>query len=318
MRKFSVLLAAGLFMATNASAQVSGSAQANAQSNTNSTTSVGSSGASTATRAQTSGSASAQANAGHDSISSGTTFHSTLSRPLDAKKAKPGDKVEARTTDDVKQDGRVVLPKGTRLEGHVTQAQARSKDDSQSTLGIAFDRAILRDGDEMPLHVGIQALAESAAVAESSVGDDAEMMPEPNVGGAVGGAGHAGGGVVGGVAHTAGGAVGGASSMAGNATGAVGGVAGNAGGVVGGVAGNAGGAVGSTVGAATRTTAAVGGLDAAGRLTSDSQGVFGIQGLQLASAVSSDSQGSLLVSSTRNVHLSSGTQILLRATGEVQ
>jgi hypothetical protein len=318
MRKFSLLLAAGLFVAANASGQVSGSAQANAQSNTNSTSSVGSSSATTETKTQTSGSASAQANAGHDSIASGTTFHSTLSGTLDAKKAKAGDKVEARTTDDVKQDGRVVLPKGTRLEGHVTQAAARSKDDSQSTLGIAFDRAVLRNGDEMPLHVGIQALAESTAAAESSVSDDAEMMPEPNVGGAVGGAGRAGGGVVGGVAHTAGGAVGGASSMAGNATGAVGGVAGNAGGAVGGVAGNAGGAVGSTVGGATRTTAAVGGLDAAGRLTSDSQGVFGIQGLQLASAVSSDSQGSLLVSSTRNVHLNSGTQILLRATGEVQ
>jgi hypothetical protein len=318
MRKFSLLVAAGLFIAANASAQVSASAQANAQSNTSSTTSAGPSSASTAMKAQTSSSASAQANAGHDGISSGTTFNSKLTGTLDAKKAKPGDKVEARTTDDVRQDGRVVLPKGTRIEGHVTKAEARSKDDAQSTLGIAFDRAILRNGDEMPLHVGIQALAESATAAESSVGDEADMMPEPNVGGAVGGAGRAGGGVVGGVAHTAGGAVGGASSMAGNATGAVGGVAGNASGAVGGVAGNAGGAVGSTVGGATRTTAAVGGLDAAGRLTSDSQGVFGIQGLRLASAVSSDSQGSLLVSSTRNVHLNSGTQILLRATGEVQ
>jgi hypothetical protein len=307
MRKIGLVLVAGMFIAASASAQVSGSAQANAQSNTNSTTSAGPSGATTATKSQSSGSASAQANAGHDSIASGTTFHSTLSSTLDAKKAKPGDKVEARTTDDVRQDGRVVLPKGSRLEGHVTQAQARSKDDTQSTLGIAFDRAILRNGDVMPLHAGIQALAESSAAAESSAGDDADMMPEPNVGGAVGGAGRAGGGALGGVAHTAGGAVGGASSMAGNATGAVGGVA-----------GNAGGAVGSTVGGATRTTASVGGLDAAGRLMSDSQGVFGIQGLQLASTASSATQGSVLVSSTRNVHLNSGTQFLLRATGEAQ
>ena len=49
----------------------------------------------------------------------------TLANSLDAKKNKPGDRVEARTTQDVKQDGKVVLKKGTHLVGHVTQAQAR-------------------------------------------------------------------------------------------------------------------------------------------------------------------------------------------------
>jgi len=303
MRTIRLLLVAGILVAANASAQVSGGAQASAQTDTNSSANAGPSSASSATSTQASGSASAQANAGHDSLASGTTFHSALSSSLDAKKSKPGDKVEARTTEDVKQNGRVVLPKGTRLEGHLTQVQSRSKEDSQSTLGIAFDRAVLRNGEEMPLHVGIQALAESQGAAESSVGDDADTMPAPSIGGAA----HASGGLIGGAAHTAGGAVGGAASMTGNATG-----------VVGGVAGDAGGAVGSTVGGATRTTAEVGGLDAAGRLTSDSQGVFGIQGLQLASTAASNTEGSLLVSSTRNIHLDSGTQILLRATGEAE
>jgi hypothetical protein len=307
MRKIHFLLIAGLFIAANASAQVSGGAQAGAQSDTNSSTSVGRSSASSATSTRASGSASAQASAGQNSLASDTTFHSRLTSSLDARKSKPGDKVEARTTEDVKQNGRVVLAKGTRLEGHVTRVQARSKDDAQSTMGIAFDRAVLRDGEAMPLHVGIQALAESQTAAQSSAGGDADLMSAPDMGGGAGGAAHAGGGLVGGVGHAAGGAVGGAASMAGSTTGAVGGVA-----------GNAGGAVGSTVGGATRTTADIGGLDAAGRLTSDSQGVFGIQGLQLASTAASDTQGSLIVSSTRNVHLDSGTQILLRATGEAQ
>jgi len=312
MRPTHLFLLAGFFFAANVSAQVSGNAQAGAQTNANTSTSVGPSGATSTTHDQASGSASAQATTGHDSLADGTTFHSTLTSSLDAKKSKPGDKVEARTTEAVKQNGRVVLPKGTRLEGHVTQVQARSKDESQSTLGIAFDRAILKNGQEMPLHVGIQALADSRGSAQSSMGDDAEMMPAPSApsmgGGSMGGVGaRAGGGVLGGAGQAAGGAVGGATSMAGSATG-----------TVRGVATNTSGAVGSTVTGAARTSDAAGGLDAAGRLTSNSQGVFGMQGLQLASTAASDSEGSLIVSSTRNVHLDSGTQLLLRATGSVQ
>lgn len=307
MRKIHLLLMAGIFLAANASAQVSGSAQAGAQSDTNSSTSVGRSSVNTATSTQASGSASAQVSAGQNNLESGTTFHSRLTNSLDAKRCKPGDKVEARTTEDVKQDGRVVLAKGTLIEGHVTQVQARSKQDSQSTMGIAFDRAVLRDGEAIPLRVGIQALAESEAAAQSSVGEDADMMSAPNMGGGASAAAHSGGGLVGGVGHATSGAVGGAASMAGNATGAVGGVAGDAGGTV-----------GSTVGGATRTTADVGGFDAAGRLTSESQGVFGLQGLQLATTVASNTEGSLIVSSTRNVRLESGTQILLRATGQAE
>jgi hypothetical protein len=306
MRRSYLVLIAGLLFAANVSAQVSGSAQASGQTDANSSAQVGPSGAASTTHDRASGSASAQANAGHKSLSDGTTFHSTLTSSLDAKKNKPGDKVEARTTEAVKQNGRVVLPKGTRLEGHVTQVQARSKDDAQSTLGIAFDRAILKNGEEMPLHVGIQALADSRANAQSSMGDDAEMLPAPSMSGGGGGGARA-GGVLGGAGQTVGGAAGGAASMAGNAAG-----------TVGGVATNAGGAVGSTVNGAARTSSAVGGLDAAGRLTSNSQGVFGIQGLQLTSTVASDADSSLVVSATRNVHLDSGTQMLLRASGQAQ
>ena len=58
---------------------------------------------------------------------SGTKIDATLATSLDAKRSKPGDEVEARAEEDVKQDGKVVLKKGTRLVGHVTQAQAASQ-----------------------------------------------------------------------------------------------------------------------------------------------------------------------------------------------
>jgi hypothetical protein len=57
-----------------------------------------------------------------------------------------------------------------------------------------------------------------------------------------------------------------------------------------------------------------GGLNAAGQLTSNSQGVFGLSGLALESTTSAAAQGSLIMPTSRNVHLDSGTQLLLVAS----
>ncbi len=95
-------------------------------------------------------------------------------------------------------------------------------------------------------------------------------------------------------------------STAGAATGAVTNTAAGAGGV-------AGGAVNSTVNAAGAARGAVGGLNAAGQLTSNSQGVFGLEGLNLNAAADNSTQGSLITSTSKNVHLDSGTQLLLVA-----
>ena len=108
-----------------------------------------------------------------------------------------------------------------------------------------------------------------------------------------------------------GGALGSIRSAAGGATGAVTNTAANATGV-------AGGAVNSTVNAASTAHGAVGGLNAAGQLTSNSQGVFGLDGLNLKASVSSSTQASLITSTSRNVHLDSGTQLVLAAHASAQ
>jgi len=51
-------------------------------------------------------------------------------------------------------------------------------------------------------------------------------------------------------------------------------------------------------------------------LTSNSQGVFGLNGLNLNAAGSNSTQGSLITSTSRNVHLDSGTRMLLAAQGQ--
>jgi hypothetical protein len=55
----------------------------------------------------------------------------------------------------------------------------------------------------------------------------------------------------------------------------------------------------------------VGGLNTAGQLTSNSQGVFGLNGLNLSSTASNSTQGSVITSAGKNVRLDSGTRMLL-------
>src|SRR5947209_17144583 len=59
-----------------------------------------------AVSAQTTNVDSGNANAG---LSSGTTLEATLTKSLDARKAKPGDSVFAKVTKDVTLDGKVVV-----------------------------------------------------------------------------------------------------------------------------------------------------------------------------------------------------------------
>lgn len=93
-------------------------------------------------------------------LAAGTAILAELTAGLDSKKLKAGDKVTAHTTEALKSgDGRTIIPRGAKLEGHVTQASARSKGESGSTLGIQFDKAILKEDVEISLNVAIRAMA---------------------------------------------------------------------------------------------------------------------------------------------------------------
>jgi len=108
--------------------------------------------------------ASASSNQANAGLASGTAFNAALNAPIDSRKCKPGDAVTAHTTENVKAEGKTVLPKGSKVIGHVTQATARAKGDSESALAVTFDRAILKDGREVPLNVAIQAIGRAHCV----------------------------------------------------------------------------------------------------------------------------------------------------------
>jgi hypothetical protein len=293
---FTTALLVGMsFAQTSAEAQASGSASQNtsvsaSQSGAQAQSQTGAQSATQGALSSQSGSQSAQAGESSQ-LASGSTIHAALMKPVDARKNKAGDEVVAKTTQDVQSNGQVVVPKGCKLIGHVTEAKAKGNGEAQSTMGIAFDRAILKDGREVPMTASIQALASAQQSASAAMSDDSMMADE----------------AASGMAST-----GGAVASRGAATG-------------GGLVGGAGRAVGTTGGSLVNTASSTtggtvqgvgSGTSATGALSSTSRGVVGLNGLQLSSVASNSTQGSLITSTQRNVHLDSGTQMLLLVSGK--
>jgi hypothetical protein len=89
----------------------------------------------------------------------GTLLNAELDGSVDSKKLKPGAEVKAHIAEDIKStDGRTILPKDTKIIGHVTQASAKGAGQPDSSLGLIFDKAMLKSGQEIPLNAGIQAV----------------------------------------------------------------------------------------------------------------------------------------------------------------
>jgi hypothetical protein len=92
-------------------------------------------------------------------IAPGSVIPVQLTKGIDAKKVKTGDQVEAKVTQDLKTaTGVLVVPKDTKVMGHVTQAQARNKEQKESQLGLSFDHAVMKNGGDVPLPMSIQAV----------------------------------------------------------------------------------------------------------------------------------------------------------------
>lgn len=293
-----VTLSTGMTVAQTAGPQAQGSAAGSAQ--------VGDRQASGSASTRLAGSASAPAgddrNHANASLASGTAIHAELTKPLDARKAKPGDTVDAKVTQDVKSQGQVVIRHGTRLVGHVTQAQARAKGDSSTMLGIVFDQAEPKGGPAIPLHTVIQAVAAAQSSTTAMADDEGLGVPSPgmpamgNAPGATPGRG--------GLAPAVGSTVGAAGSTLGNVGGATGSTLGTTANAAGSAAGNV---AGGSAHAAT---------DLSGRLAGTTRGVTGLPGVTLSATGASAGTGSVMTSSDKNLHLDSGTHLLLQATSE--
>jgi len=295
MRTSTMLLWAVLSLTANAFAD-GPAAQGGASTTSSTDVSANRNGAS-ATNSSTSIASAGTRHAQADAAGS-SEMSATLSKPVDARKAKPGDPVTATNDRDAKTADGTRIKQGSKLLGHVTKAQpldksASGKADASagSMLALVFDKAVLKDGREVPLNATIQAI--SAAESDASLGSEMGGAGTSAVGSSLGSPRASGGGVIGGVG----------GSMAGGL--------GAAGGMAGGVSHGVSGAVGGMANGTVHSAGAVGGLTSSGTLTSGSKGVFGVKGLDIVSSSAGSAEGSAITSSTRNVRLDGGTKMLL-------
>lgn len=181
------------------------------------------------------------------SINAGTMFQGELQTSVDVNKSKVGDRVVVKTAKAVKQDGKTVVAKGTRLVGRVTEIAKRSKENAQSRIGVLFDRI---EGNNLsrPISLTIVSITKANANAafddQGSFGGDAMDTTSVNSSGS--GRSTTNGGLV---RSTAGSATGLVSSVANTTTAAAGSAINTVGSTTRSLGSTAGSTVGSTVGA---------------------------------------------------------------------
>jgi hypothetical protein len=122
------------------------------------------------------------AGAQDNSASADTNLHGvipvTLAKSLDSKKLKEGDEVTAKTAVTMKFPNGLEVPKGSDVIGHVTEAKARSKGDSESSLGIMFDK-IQMPGKSLDLKGMMQAVGPNPSAGSGP--DTGSMMGGNNM-----------------------------------------------------------------------------------------------------------------------------------------
>ena len=203
----------------------------------------------------------------------GTTLNSVLSDTVDARRCKPGDPVKARTSEDVKAGGVVVIPRGAKLIGHVTEAQPAAKSGEQARLGLVFDRADLKDGRQVPLHTTFYALA-------APQGASSDRGSSLDGGFGVGSA-------------AVGNLVSAASSTPSDELDTLGGPR------------------RTQQEELKPSPGAIGGLNGSGTLYASSRGVFGLEDISLEPNTVPSNGSSIIIANARSVHLRSGTRMLL-------
>jgi len=220
-----------------------------------------------------------------------------LEGKLDSKTAKVGDRVVLKTTEKVQTPDGTVIPRGSRVVGHVTEVQAYDTDHGPARIAIAFDRVELKNGQSIAVHTLIRSVS-PIGMAANSMNDDRVMDMPMSGGGRMGGGQDAGYGRGGGVTRGTGGLAGDTIDRTADA------------------AASESDRANANLGSTEDSSKAVAGR---GDLTADTgaHGVAaararphptGIPGVMLAG---NSSSSGVLLASLKNIHFESGTQIQL-------
>lgn len=217
-------------------------------------------------------------NGGETILNAGTSLEAQLQGAVDVRRSKIGDQVVLKTTKAIRQNDRVIVPKGSSLIGRVTEIQRKTKENGASRIGMIFDRI---EGKNLSAPLSASIVSVVTARANAAAGDDvfASDLSGSSTTSSHASSGGSGGGLLGGVGSTVGGVVNTATST------------------VGGVAGTAANTVGSTTGTLGRT-------------------VNGLSISQSASGSASGS--STVSSGDKNLRLDKGVTFQLMINGSTQ
>jgi hypothetical protein len=114
--------------------------------------------------------AAATSDAGSSNADIKGSFPTTLVKGLDSKKLKEGDAVICQTVAPLHSRSGLMIPTGSKVIGHITQAQARSKGDATSSLAMVFDKIEITKGKELPMKGTLQAVGQSLGDNEPNTG----------------------------------------------------------------------------------------------------------------------------------------------------
>lgn len=217
---------------------------------------------------------------GKGTLASGTRIDGQLQSSVDVKRSRVGDPVILKTTHSLKQNGQIVIPKGSTLIGRITEVQRKSRSNASSRLGMIFERI---QGKNLNAPISASIVSITNAAASSSTGDDSgsDVFGSTNTsaaasrgrssGGSSGSS--SSGGLVGGVSNTVGGVLNTTTRAAGN------------------ISDNIGQSVGSTFGSLGQA----------------------INGIQISNALNGSLQtGTTLSSTDRNIRLEKGVMVQLQ------
>ena len=111
-----------------------------------------------------------------------------LTKEIDTKHAKVGDAVEARVTSAAKLPDGTELPRGTKLEGKVMNVHASSKEDKTAHLAFNLDHAVLKGGQQVPVHAALTSVTAPAQPTTADLPMSSGSAPASSGGGMQGGA----------------------------------------------------------------------------------------------------------------------------------
>lgn len=149
-------------------------------------------------------------------LEAGATLEAQLQKTLDVKNAEVGDAVVLKVSKEVKQGNEVIIPKGAKLIGRITEVQEKTKNNATSKLGVVFDRI---EGKNLNAPISASIVSVTQAATNATVGDvfTSDVSGTSSSTGSVSNS-NSGGGLLGGVTNSVGSVVNTTTSAVGTVT----------------------------------------------------------------------------------------------------